>query len=278
MKIRRAIEKIADLGYHTASKWAISHIVGLNHSELFLHLDDEMSDKDAKALDDIVARLENNEPMQYVLGKWQFIDIEIKTDKRALIPRPETELLAHEALKQTQKIGAKSIADVGCGTGCIGLYIKSRMPDAKVTLYDISQDALELARENADSLALHCDFCKADMREMEALDCEIIVSNPPYIKKADIAGLDLNVRDYEPHLALDGGEDGLDYYKALAGIADASFKDVGCILVEIGAKQCEDVIRIFSEYFTKVSVIKDFKRHRKDHNCRKRIKCSKINC
>jgi release factor glutamine methyltransferase len=86
----------------------------------------------------------------------------------------------------------------------------------------------------------------------------LIVSNPPYIKTCDISGLDANVRDYEPHLALDGGEDGLDYYRALAKLADASFLDKGAILLEIGAEQCKDVKDIFSKYFAKISVIKDF--------------------
>jgi release factor glutamine methyltransferase len=258
MTIRRAIEKITSLGYYSAAKWAVSQITGINHSKLLLHLDDELSDHNEKAIQDVIARLEKNEPMQYVLGRWQFIDIEIKTDKRALIPRPETELLAEHAVKKAKEVNARSIADIGSGTGCIGLYIKSKIPGVKVSLYDISQDALDLAKENADSLNLECSFMRADMRDIDYLQCDLIVSNPPYIKTCDISGLDANVRDYEPHLALDGGEDGLDYYRALAKLADASFLDKGAILLEIGAEQCKDVKDIFSKYFAKISVIKDF--------------------
>ena len=257
MTIRQAIEKITMLGYHSAAKWAVAHALGIDGVDFILSLDKELCEGDEQKVNNIIKRLRANEPMQYVLGKWQFIDIELITDKRALIPRPETELLAMEALQYAKDHGIKKIADIGCGTGCIGLFLKSRIKDAEVTLVDISDDALSLARENAKMLNLECEFLKADMLETDNIPCGLIVSNPPYIKSADINMLDANVKDYEPHTALDGGEDGLIYYRALAKLADASLDANGAVMAEVGIGQSADVEKLFKNYFDETKIIKD---------------------
>ena len=257
MTIRHAIKEISELGYFSAAKWAVAHVLNLNSADFVLSLDREISREDEAEIRAILVRLKRNEPMQYVLSRWQFIDIELKTDRRALIPRPETELLALEALECAGKFKNPKIIDMGCGTGCIGLFIKSRLPESKICLCDISDDALSLARENAEALGLDCSISKCDMLTAEKLPCDIMVSNPPYIKTGDIAALDANVKDYEPVSALDGGADGLDFYRALARLADASLSPEGTLLLEIGIGQSGDIKKILEEYFNDIKVIKD---------------------
>ena len=258
MTIRQATEKIASLGYYSAAKWATAHALGLDNTDFILSLDREISSGDSLKIEEIICRLKNHEPMQYVLGRWQFIDIEVKTDARALIPRPETELLALKAVEYAKANGARRIADIGCGTGCIGLYIKHCLPETDVTLCDISSEAISLAGENAEALGLECNFIKKDMRKLEKLPCDIMVSNPPYIKTDDIKTLEPNVRDYEPHMALDGGTDGLDCYRALARLAEASLGEGGAVLAEVGIGQSNEVPDIFSAYFKSITLVKDF--------------------
>jgi release factor glutamine methyltransferase len=150
------------------------------------------------------------------------------------------------------------VLDIGCGTGCIGLYLKSKEESIDLELIDVSADAISLAKENAISLDVSCKFTQADMRELDSISCDVIVSNPPYIKSSDVLELDSSVRDYEPHLALDGGEDGLDYYRALLEFANKSLSEKGVILLEIGINQAHDVALIFTDYFKNIHIIKDF--------------------
>ncbi len=258
MTVRQAIAQIADLGYFSAAKWAVSHILGTDTSQLFLSMDKELSAEESTKYDKLLSRLKNGEPMQYVMGKWQFIDLDIITDKRALIPRPETELLAMKAAEYAKEFDKPKVYDLGCGTGCIGLYVKKETPGAEVTLCDISDEALSLAKENSVALGLDCRFKKFDMLKDDIDSRDMILSNPPYILTEDIAELEVNVKDYEPLLALDGGKDGLDFYRALARISNTALSQYGVGIFEIGIGQREDVCEIFAKYFEKIEVLKDF--------------------
>ncbi len=258
MTVRQATAEISNLGYFSAAKWAMAHILGTDAGSLVVAMDREMSKEETAEYEKLLSRLKRDEPMQYVLGSWQFIDLDIKTDRRALIPRPETEMLAMMAAEVAKDFASPIVYDLGCGTGCIGLYVKSRVPEAKVYLCDISDDALSLAKENAETLKLDCTTVKFDMLCGSVLSCDILLSNPPYIPSKDISGLDANVKDYEPISALNGGDDGLVFYRALAKIADGALSKNGVGMFEIGINQSEDVRGIFSKYFNKVEVIKDY--------------------
>jgi release factor glutamine methyltransferase len=125
-------------------------------------------------------------------------------------------------------------------------------------MLDLSDDALDLTRENMTSLGLSCTLTKADMLALETLPCDIIVSNPPYIRTNDISGLDSNVKDYEPYTALDGGIDGLIFYRALGEFANNSLSEKGAIVVETGYDLHEDVADIFRPHFKDITILKDF--------------------
>lgn len=258
MTNRQAIELLSPLATKQGANWAMQGILGVSSLELMMTMDNKLDFSHEVKVLDTNRRLKENEPLQYILGTWQFIDINVKTDKRALIPRPETEYLAQKALEVMGEFDAPKVLDIGCGTGCIGLYLKSKAPNIDLQLVDISSDALALAKENARVLDLSCKFTLADMRELDDLPCDVIVSNPPYIKSSDVLELDSNVRDYEPYLALDGGDDGLDYYRALCEFANRSLIENGVILVEIGVTQAHDVAVIFTDHFRNIHIIKDF--------------------
>lgn len=195
----------------------------------------------------MVNRAMNGEPVQYILGQWDFYGRTFKTDKRALIPRPETELLAEAALKAMPCDQAVTILDAGCGTGCIGITIKLERPAAHVTLCDISSAALALAKENAGLLGADVMIVDADMRkQFPGAPYDIIISNPPYINTKDMGQLSPVVRGHEPHLALYGGEDGLDLIRALAARAGDSLKQGGRLFIEAGYDQAESAIKIMN--------------------------------
>lgn len=259
MTNRQAIELLTPLASKQGANWTLQSILDVTSVELMMSLDNDLSFGDEIKVLDIKRRLEENEPLQYILGVWQFIDINVKTDKRALIPRLETEYLALNALDAIREFDCPKVLDIGCGTGCIGLYLKTKMANIDLGLIDISSDALVLAKENAISLNVSCEFTHADMRELDdAIPCDVIVSNPPYIKSSDVLELESSVKDYEPHLALDGGEDGLVYYRALLEFANNSLSEKGVILMEIGINQAHDVAVIFTDYFKNIHIIKDF--------------------
>ena len=233
----------------------LEKILNTSYGKLFLKDNITLSKEQETKLENYIERLKNHEPVQYILGFWDFIDIKLKVDKRALIPRPETEILALEGIELAEKFDNPKILDVGCGTGCIGLYIKYILPHADVTLCDISIEAAELAKENACLLNLDVEFMVMDMQNI--IDTyDVIISNPPYITKEDMERLDSSVIEYEPKTALYGGVDGLEFYKTLS-LMHNNLNDGGYLAVEIGINQHTDIEKLFSANFTKIVVKKD---------------------
>jgi len=146
--------------------------------------------------------------------------------------------------------------DIGCGTGCIGLYIKHALPNAEVTLCDISKNALSLAKENAQRLNLDATFIHSDMRDITG-EYDIIISNPPYITKTDMDALDKSVVDFEPENALYGGDDGLEFYRILS-VIHKNLRHCGYLAVEIGISQSADVRNLFEVNFEDIKIVNDF--------------------
>ncbi len=231
----------------------------LNASTLLLTPDLTVPDDALASFRLMVERACAQEPVQYILGRWDFFGRTFRTDRRALIPRPETERLVEEALAVIPMGQPCQVIDVGCGTGCIGITLKLERPDASVTLMDVSEDALALANENA--MRLHADmaFVQADMREpLPGGPYDVIVSNPPYISGPDMAVLPANVREHEPHLALYGGEDGLEFVRVLALRAVESLKPGGWMFVEIGYDQAEKAIAVMKAAALDARAISDY--------------------
>ena len=200
-----------------------------------------------------VKRLLEGEPLAYVLGQWEFYGLPMKVTPQVLIPRDDTCAVTEMAIKKALFLEQDPrILDLCCGSGCIGLAIASRVKDARVTLADISPEALAVAKENAAlnhlSGRVRCvaaDALKPAFPFLGKFD--MIVSNPPYVTGAEMLELDNSVKNYEPHLALYGGEDGLDFYRAIAGNFAPALKPGGYLCFEFGMGQGDDVCQILTE-------------------------------
>ena len=205
-------------------------------------------------------RLKSGEPVQYITGKCEFMSLDFEVDTHTLIPRSDTEILVEAVIETAKNIPKPNILEVGCGSGCIAISLAHYIPDARVTSIDISDGALAVARRNAvaNSVAERIEFIKHNV--FDGFDfCktapDIIVSNPPYIPKADVLTLDKKVKDFEPLTALDGGDDGLDFYKFIAKNCILSSK--GILAFEVGINQAQDVAKIMSERFCDIKIIPD---------------------
>ena len=234
----------------------------------------EVPEKCVEAMRRGMARLVKGEPIQYVLGEWDFRTLTLKCDRRALIPRPETEELVTRVLKYTQTLKHSNtqtlnplIVDVGTGTGAIILSLaKEFSGDAVFLGTDVSEDAIALAKENAERcwLGERVKFVVMDgLDEFDEPQCvDVIVSNPPYIESAVCETLDMRVKDFEPRLALDGGASGLDFYDRYLSDAVNLLKPGGAVFFEIGENQGEAVKKLmFDCGFDDIKIEKDFAGH-----------------
>lgn len=190
-------------------------------------------------LEELVSRRKSGEPLQYILGKWEFMGLPFYTRPCALIPRQDTETLCEEALS----IGGKTLLDLCCGTGCIGVSL-GKLGGFEVTFADISPDCLALARENAALNGVAGSFVLTDMFGNISGSYDMICVNPPYIPTSELASLQAEVKR-EPRLALDGGADGLDFYRRISRDYAAHLNPGGALLMEVGAGQAADVASMF---------------------------------
>ncbi len=214
---------------------------------------------------DYVRRTVAGEPLAYLLGEWEFYGLKMFVTPDVLIPRDDTCALAEGAIAQAIFMDAKPrILDLCTGSGCIGIAIASRVPDSRVTLADLSQKALDVAKRN---VALHhlqgrVKCVRADAMAVPPAylgQFDMIVSNPPYIDEKDMEELDVSVKDYEPHMALYGGTDGLDFYRAIAENYRRCLKPGGYLCFEFGEEQGDDVCNILTaKGFRIVKRLKDF--------------------
>ena len=218
----------------------------LSFTDFVFALQQEVTDEDYKFVEDIYRKLANHLPAQYIIGHAEFFGMQLKVDDRVLIPRPETEELVDLILAENPKENLK-VLDIGTGSGAIALALAKNRPDWSVTGADISQDALDLSLENANAQNLNLSFIKSDCFSEISSKYDIIVSNPPYISRADEAEVSLNVLHSEPHLALFADEDGLAIYRKIAEGSKDYLTDGGKIYLEIGYKQGQSVPALFME-------------------------------
>ena len=201
----------------------------------------------------LVRRHLAGEPVAYLIGAWEFYGLPLDIDRQVLIPRADTETLVDCALPFLRGQAGSRVLDLCAGSGCIGLAVASQVADCRVTLGDISEGALRICRQNirrndlSDRVApLQVNAMAAPPRQLGTYDC--ILCNPPYIPTGDIAGLDVSVRDFEPHDALDGGEDGLDFYRAVSSLWREALHTGGMLFFEVGIGQADDVLRIMRSF------------------------------
>ena len=218
----------------------------LSFTDFVFALQQEVTDEDYKFVENIFIKLASHIPAQYIIGHAEFFGMQLKVDERVLIPRPETEELVDLILTENPKKNLK-VLDIGTGSGAIALALAKNRPDWSVTAADISQDALDLSLENANAQNLNLSFIKSDCFSEISAKYDIIVSNPPYISRADEAEVSLNVLHSEPHLALFADEDGLAIYRKIAEGSKDYLTDDGKIYLEIGYKQGQSVPALFME-------------------------------
>ena len=254
-----------------ASELLAARLLKIGRGLLAAQLDREPSERHLEAMRRGMARLVKGEPIQYVLGEWDFRTLTLGCDRRALIPRPETEELVTRVLKflntEARRDRGGLIVDVGTGTGAIILSLAEEYRGEAVFLgTDVSEDAIALAKENAArcGLSTRVKFAVADGLDDfdEPQSVDIIVSNPPYIKSAVCETLDPRVKDFEPRLALDGGVEGLDFYDRYLADALNLLKPGGAVFFEIGEDQGEALRKLMTDYgFADIRIEKDYAGH-----------------
>lgn len=224
------------------AQYLLAHELGMSRMDLYLNYDRPLTEPELDRLRTLVARRAKREPLQHILGDTSFRGHRILCDSRALIPRPETEELVELALLHIQKNPVQRVLDIGTGTGAIALSIALENPDVQVVALDISQDALDLAVENATLHHVHdkIEFKKSNLlSDLDPLErYDLIVSNPPYIPQKMLSDLQPEVQK-DPMLALNGGEDGLDLVRKLLQQIPAVLNPEGLALMELGEQQIE---------------------------------------
>ena len=200
-----------------------------------------------KRVESLVQRRLAGEPVAYIIGEWEFYGLPLDLSREVLIPRSDTEVLAERAIALARAAGEGArVLDLCAGSGCVGLAVASQVPTCRVVLADVSEAAVRLCKQNVRRNGLNarvtCVLADALESPSSSLwDFDVIACNPPYIPTGDLPGLDVSVRDYEPWLALDGGEDGLKFYRAIAGKWSSALRLGGTLLFEVGMGQAPDV-------------------------------------
>ncbi len=200
----------------------------------------------------LLKRIENREPLQYVLGKWDFYESEFFVGEGVLIPRPETEELVELAIKEAEKFTSPVIYDLCAGSGCIGISVAKKLESSTVFCIEKSEQAFEYLKQNAKGIDNVNIFIADICDDIDLPKADIIISNPPYIKTDDINSLEKELF-FEPRMALDGGQDGLDFYRIIKDKYTSKLNDCGVFLFEIGNEQGNDIISLFGD----AEIIKD---------------------
>ena len=243
----------------------VCHVTGMSQEQVLAKRDMYVNDTVCDQMDAAVQRLMNGEPLPYILGKWEFYGLELIVTPDVLIPRDDTCAVADLAIQQSLFLDSKPrILDLCTGSGCIGLAIASRVKDAKVTLADLSQEALAVAKQN---IVMHHLTSRVSCVKVNALEepptflgkFDLIVSNPPYITTRDMLELPHSVAGFEPRMALHGGDDGLKFYRAIAQNYAKALKPGGYLCFEFGDDQGDDVCAILeANGYTILERVKDY--------------------
>jgi release factor glutamine methyltransferase len=256
-----ALEEAGIVNARLESRWLLAHVTGHQSSELISRGQDNVPEEAVGAFRNRVSRRAGREPIQHILGTTEFYGLEFLTDARALIPRPDSEIVVEAALGQLAPNESARIADLGAGSGCLLAAILANRPLASGTGVEASAEAASLARENLLRLGLsaRADVHEGRWSEWQGWsDVDLIISNPPYIPSGDLAGLMPEVRDHDPAAALDGGPDGLVAYREIVRIGAAAMKPGAWLVFEIGHDQAEAVIALLDAAgFQSVSLFRD---------------------
>ena len=236
--------------------------VDRNKVFLYAHGDFEMNEKEVQIFFEMLRRRALRVPLQYITGRQEFMSLEFLVSPDVLIPRQDTEILVEAVIQRAANMPLEClrILDIGTGSGCIAVSLAYYLKNCTVTAVDISEKALGMARLNAANAGVgdKVEFVRGNLFEaIEDRAFDIIVSNPPYIPKADIDGLQVEVKDYEPRSALDGGGDGLDFYRKIAEKSTGFLATDGILAFEVGLSQAGHVSKLMEIGFCDIKVFKD---------------------
>ena len=248
--------------YAFEAELLLEKAAGLNRTALFLRGEEVLSEEVLTVYEGYLSEREQGRPTQYILGEWEFMGLPFHVGEGVLIPRGDTEVLVETILEKQQSEPIKSILDIGTGSGCIPVSLGHYGKFEKIMAVDISPKALGYAIKNAAENRVSIDFYESDLFTNIPSEwkgrLDAIVSNPPYIPKKDIEELMTEVKDFEPMNALDGGEDGLDFYRAIVEQGKNWLKDGGWLFFEIGYDQGEDLRNLLKEFgYTEVEIRQD---------------------
>jgi release factor glutamine methyltransferase len=277
--IQRSAEFLSRKGVEPSRLHAellLAHALKLPRMQLYLKFERSLQPEELDQYRELVRRRGTREPLQQVVGSTSFCGYEIAVNRNVLVPRPETELLAERSWKFLKELGssAPTALDFGTGSGCLAIALAAECPTATLFAVDSSAQALELARSNAEQAKvaervhfLHSDGFGALPPEVRL---DLVVSNPPYIPSGEIASLEPEVREFEPRQALDGGPEGLDFYRRLAAEAGARLRSGGKLMVELGDGQAQATREVFEKQKWIVEAIED------DYTARPRILVARV--
>lgn len=238
--ITMAQKQLEDAGVENAKgecEALYCYLMKVDRAKFFMEWGEEASDRTCEQFFDLVARRAKREPLQYITGKQEFLDFELETEPGVLIPRLDTEVVAVAACDLFKEHKGDSVLEIGCGTGALSIALAKKCK-AKVTAVDINPLACELTKKNAEKNGVKVDVLCGDMYEpVKRKKYHMIISNPPYIKSDEIPFLMPEVKDFEPIEALDGGKDGLDFYRKIVEGASNHLKKNGLLVFEIGHDQ-----------------------------------------
>jgi len=267
LRVRKSLKSVGIEDSEFESRLILSHCAGKTKEEMLAISKNYATDDKIKGkIEESLQRRMKGEPLAYILGEWEFYSLPILVNYSVLIPRADTELLTAEVIGLlNRKIWQTRVLDLCTGSGCVGIAIAANVQGSRIVLADVSEDALNVCRQNmlASNMSRYITAIEADVMKpppslLGAFD--VIVSNPPYIPTADIKELDASVRDFEPVQALDGGEEGLDYFRAIASLWKKLLKPGGHLAFECGIGQAAAVRYIMKQNgFGDIKIFKDTK-------------------
>lgn len=257
-ELEKALREILKENAGFEAKEIIMSVCGMSTSDWIINRKAEVKEEYVNKALEMAHRRISGEPLQYIIGKAGFMGMDFEVNKNTLIPRQDTETLIETLIDM---IGDRkvSILDIGTGSGCIGISLGKFLKDARITVLDISQEALNTALRNADRNGVKIKaVCMDILSEIPEGKYDVIVSNPPYIETSIIKSLQTEVRDYEPLSALDGGSDGLLFYRRITDIAPRLLNEKGILAYEIGYDQGKKVHMLMEKDFYDIRIIKDY--------------------
>ena len=248
---RARLKKAGVEGAQLEARELVCYAADKSREQLYRDMSLYVSAELEKRVDDLVRRRLAGEPVAYIIGEWEFYGLPLDISRDVLIPRIDTEVLAERGILKARSAGEGArVLDLCAGSGCVGLAIAANVPQCRVVLGELSEGALRVCKQNVRRNELNARVTCLSVDALEPpsstlWDFDAIVCNPPYIPSGDIAGLDVSVKDFEPHMALDGGEDGLDFYRVIAPKWKSALRLGGTLFFEVGIGQAaavEDIL------------------------------------